>query len=455
MQKQLITILAVAFALVASTGRAVADDDLRATVRDEIARQKEEKKGKDDGTLKVKWKDGIRLEGKDAKLKMGGRIMLDFWATDDDDFEAAPFGESIVPGTFADARRVRIYFSGDIYKHLEFKLQLDFEEPEEPEFKDIYIGIKKLRDCFGCGAPNIRLGHFKVPFSLDELTSSKYITFMERAAPSNAFAPGRRWGVMLHDRFRGDQMGYQLGGFMAGNGEGDDEPFGEDGDTSLADGWAVAGRLTYAPWWDCGCDCKRLHLGVSAMYLDDLDNNVDRAHRYRTRGGIGFGDRLVQTARIQNDSIFQVGAEVAFVYGPWSVQGEYYIASVNRLAGTDPTFSGWYAQASYWLTGECRHYKGGVFSRVKPCCNFLAKDCCCWGGWEVAARYSFTDLEDSGVTGGEMSVLTLGVNWHLNPNARIMLNYIMADVDGGPLLNNNIANNATLSGFGMRWQVDF
>ncbi len=51
------------------------------------------------------------------------------------------------------------------------------------------------------------------------------------------------------------------------------------------------------------------------------------------------------------------------------------------------------------------------------------------GAWEVAARISSLDLDDDGTDGGELDDLTFGVNWYLNPNTRLMLDYILADLD--------------------------
>ena len=104
-----------------------------------------------------------------------------------------------------------------------------------------------------------------------------------------------------------------------------------------------------------------------------------------------------------------------------------------------------YIQGSYFLTGEKRNYKtsSGAFDRVKPKENFR------FGGgpgaWEAAVRYSSIDLDDSGVSGGELKDITVGLNWYLNPNTRIMWDYIRADLDD--------VGDANL--FLMRFQVDF
>jgi len=39
-------------------------------------------------------------------------------------------------------------------------------------------------------------------------------------------------------------------------------------------------------------------------------------------------------------------------------------------------------------------------------------------------------MEDAGVDGGTLDTATVAVNWYLNPNTRVMWNYIFADPDG-------------------------
>ncbi len=56
----------------------------------------------------------------------------------------------------------------------------------DADFKDVYVGLKKLP-----GVGTLKVGHFKEAFGLEELTSSKYITFIERSLPTEAFAPSR------------------------------------------------------------------------------------------------------------------------------------------------------------------------------------------------------------------------------------------------------------------------
>ena len=76
------------------------------------------------------------------------------------------------------------------------------------------------------------------------------------------------------------------------------------------------------------------------------------------------------------------------------------------------------------------------------------------GAWEIAVRYDTIDLNDGPISGGEADQITLGLNWYLNPNTRIMWNYVMADMsnldDGTPG-----GLDTDVNVFEMRFQIDF
>ena len=71
-------------------------------------------------------------------------------------------------------RRARIQLSGTVYKYFDFKWEYDFAGGE-PKFKDVYLGATSVPYL-----QRIQVGHFKEPFSLEELTSDNDTTFMER-----------------------------------------------------------------------------------------------------------------------------------------------------------------------------------------------------------------------------------------------------------------------------------
>jgi phosphate-selective porin OprO/OprP len=388
----------------------------------------EEKLDKDEAAsatdLRVFWKEGLNLESTDKnfKLKIGGRIMND-WAWID---ENSDIRDELGIGDQEDGtefRRARLYTSGTIYGSVDYKLQFDFEGGDA-DLKDAYLGFKGLP--FGY----VKVGHFKEPFSLEELTSSKYIEFMERALPVGAFSPSRNTGLQVSSTALEDNVTWAAGVFRDTNGYGEGESEG---------GYNLTGRITGLPCYEDGGE-KLLHLGAAVSFRHPEDDVG-----FSQRPEIHLADKFVDTPDLVVDDMWVCGVEAALVCGPASVQAEYISADSDRKGASDAEFDGYYIQASYFLTGEHRNYKksAGSFSRVKPFKNFREDGG--WGAWEVAARYSSLDLSDSDIRGGELDDVTLGVNWHLNPNVRIMWNYVSADSDHG--------GEADL--FGMRFQVDF
>lgn len=373
--------------------------------------------------FKAFWKEGLNFATQDGhfNLKVGGRIHNDWlWISEDKDLKAN-VGEQ-EDGT--EFRRARLYISGLIYDNIEFEAEYDFAGGDA-DFKDVYLGL--LDGPLG----NIRAGHFKEPFSLEELTSSNHITFLERAL-LNAFAPSRNTGVMLYGTAiaaSNPRMTWAVGVFR-------DTP--DDGDIRDDGGYNFTGRLTWLPWYQED-GTSFVHLGAGYSYRNPNDHTV----RFNSRPEAHLADEFVGTASFSSDDVDLVGLEAACISGPLSIQGEYILADADVASSAN--FHGYYAQASYFLTGEHRNYKPseGTFIRVKPNENFK------YGGgsgaWELAFRYSGLDLDDNNISGGNLHDFTAGLNWYLNPNTRIMWNYMHANKD-------NIGNADMLM---MRLQADF
>jgi len=106
-------------------------------------------------------------------------------------------------------------------------------------------------------------------------------------------------------------------------------------------------------------------------------------------------------------------------------QGDYAGTCVERAGpGLGPVnFSGWYAQAGWFITGESRSFdvRDAKFKRIHPRRKI--------GAWEVAVRWSEIDLQSKDVLGGEEQNLTVGLNWWANDNVMVRFNYVRAWVD--------------------------
>jgi phosphate-selective porin OprO/OprP len=135
-------------------------------------------------------------------------------------------------------------------------------------------------------------------------------------------------------------------------------------------------------------------------------------------------------------------------------QSEVFYAVVDQIAGPRLAFSGAYAQAGYFLTGETRPYNraAGTFGRVVPIAAFGP---CGQGAWEVAARWSYIDLNDENIQGGKLNDATVGLNWYLNRYTKFQFNYIHAFLDSSSAENGPIVDDSNADIIAFRAQLDF
>lgn len=387
----------------------------------------------------VKWKNGLSAESTDGNfsIKLGGRVQIDWASISADDEVENALGEGF-EGFGTEFRRARLFMSGMIYKVAEYKAQFDFAG-DEVTAKDLYLGLIDIPF-----VDKIRIGHQKEPFSLEEQTSSKYITFLERGLP-NVFSPGRNMGVQIMNSALDKKLFWGAGVFW-------DTEDGAENFNDFAD-YNITTRVTGTPWYKD--DGRRLlHLGLGYSHL--FRNNEKTEFRFRQRPEVHLAQaRTVDTGDIDDfdrfyDSGDLIGVEAAVVFGSLSVQGEYIQAMVDGV-NEDYDFNGAYVYASYFLTGESRPYKGGSFSRVKPNNDFDLQGGL--GAWEITARWSYLNLNDGGIYGGEETNYTVGVNWYLNPALRVMVNYVYGNVEDREIYGT--INDADISSFGGRFAIDF
>ena len=385
--------------------------------------------------LRVYWKEGLRFETKDRafRFKIGGRMHLDYISTLEDDdprFSSNPDDTTPAdePNDRVRFRRARLYLSGTIYEIVRFKFQYDFAGGDA-DFKDVYMEVVKI-PVLGAA----RVGQFKEPFSLEEQTSSNYITFMERSL-MNVFSPARSTGIMAYDNCADKMVFWAAGLFRDSDDQGDND---NDGDGSQ---WCVTGRVVLAPIYEDKGNTV-VHVGVAYSHRNPNEDEL----RYRQRPEMYTKSRFVDTwgfngaANDPTDPAYAPGlvmaegvdlyqAEAAVVFGSFSAQAEYTHAQVDYDLIRNQSFKGWYAEASFFLTGEKRNYEHGKgkFGRTQIIKNLGDEDG--FGAIQVAARISGLDLNNGPIRGGDIHNFTAGVNWHLNPNTRVMLNYVHSDRD--------------------------
>ncbi len=400
----------------------------------ERVRQLEEKLAAQESknTLDVYWKEGVRLNTRDGafKLKLGVQMQAD-WAffNEDNGLKKA----NLDTDDSAEFRLIRPMISGTIHDQFDFKIQVDLAGSDVTT-KDVFLGMSGL-PLIG----NIRLGHFKEPFSLEELTGTGNLTFFERSLP-NAYVPGRNLGLMIFDNALDEQITWATGIFR---------DFDEKKNTVSGDGeYNYTARLTALPYFDEDEDL--IHLGIAYSF----QNHSGKLKSFSARPEQHSAKKFVDTGNFAADEVQLFGVEGAFVFGSATLQSEYIMANANAPANTknqDATFKGFYVYGSYFLTGEKRRYKKSTatFDRIIPKQNFTTGKKRGPGAWELAARYSSLDLNDANISGGELDDFTLGINWYLNPNIRLAANYILANLD------DRGANEGDANIFALRCQLDF
>lgn len=377
----------------------------------------------------------LKFESADGAFsaQVGGRVQVD----------TAFYSSDLPSGDATDFRRIFLDLRGNVYNDWAYRFQYDFARPSNDNTSITSNTSRGIRDAYikyaGLEAGDITVGQFKTPFGLEHLTSSLHTTFLERG-PTHDFTPDRRIGLGLNNNYA--NWTYAVGVF----GDAADANAKNDS-VALDEGWNLIGRVSATPFKS---DQSLLHIGLAARQNWAADSGATQ--RFRSRPEVHVdGSRLIDTGSITNvDELQSYGLELAGVYGPFSVQGEYVKTQLERKNNQpDLDFDAWYTYASYFLTGESRQYKNGIFDRTKVK-NPVGKGGI--GAWEVAARYSTADLTDGTLIGGQLDNATFGVNWYATDNVRISANYIkVLDIDRP----GNALDNKDGDIFAARAQIDF
>jgi len=288
------------------------------------------------------------------------------------------------------------------------------------------------------------VGVFQPPMGLDMMTSSRDISFMEPASVLQALAPGNEAGIRIGQPFGNYRATWSLGIFAGGVTE------IEYGNASRNYGNLI-GRLTWLPIShlappDRPDENELLHFGLSA----NLQYSPSSVVEYRSRPESYLAPRLIDTGTIGARASGEVAGEAAYVNGPFSVQGEFIDSYVRGTNGADLNFYGFYASASWFLTGESRPYDpvNGQFKRLVPLRNFDFGRGGAWGAFQAGVRFSYTDLDSGDVRGGRMGLLMGELNWYLHSHVRWMFNGGVGRTSGG-------ARDGNLTLFQTRIGVDF
>jgi len=334
----------------------------------------------------------IPLIVKTQDIEFIGKIHFDaFYGIKDSDYFSNGFNN----------RRTRIGIKSEIADSRNAIIEIDVADGVLSP-TNIFMQFKLKNDA------NICLGHFKVPQGLNELTSSDYIAFVERATPNNLFSDSRRIGIAYEQYL--DLFGFKT--MIFGRKLGARDMLNRD----MPIGGAFRGFAS--PKTGTG----RLHIGTSIVYENLMDNNeVIFSDNPEARDSKGGSIKFIGTKVTDVNQTLKPGIELLYINGPFLIEGEVFSAVINRNFYDSPLFYGYYLQSRYVITGENHSYSKGSYKGL----NSNRES----GAWEVALRYSFADLNDAGITGGKQRNISLGINYYLTSKIRFMGNVVFTDTD--------------------------
>ena len=418
------------------------------------------------------WKGAPLFEDKDAgwSFKPRGRIQYDVG------YVSNP-GDRIVTrnlGFNARVRRIRLGAEGTIPGGLGYKFEMDYANGAVG-FGDAILTYTPKNTQF-----NVAIGNQETNDGLEQINSSRFSSFIERAAFDDAFINTRRIGINAGYVSKAGDFRANAGLFAA-----------HSIDSTLDnDGWIGAGRLVYSPLMGA----NQLHFGVNYQHREFQSNNggtaatsagqpsTNQLARYRARPFTQLTDqRFVDTGNFAAKSDDIIGFEAAGIFKSLhlAAEGQYLktkaygagdkvtfsavsdapvdvldlFSAPQYVPNGNPSFWGGYVEAGYFLTGETRGYKGGLWDRTKVLKPFSKGGI---GAIQVIGRVDYLDLSSkqlkTGCTnnfttgacvapslntrlgkGGTQLGFLAGLTWIPEDYVRVLINYSHAEIEGGPL----------------------
>jgi phosphate-selective porin OprO/OprP len=355
------------------------------------------------------WKGAPQFQNDSFTFKVRGRAYIDAVNQDVDRETGADYSSQVTR-----TRTVRLGVEGTWNQNWAYKAEVQVVGGSAA-WEDLILEYKPSDNA------SIMIGNYKT-LSLENVTSSRYTTFMERGAYNDVLGVGRVMTVAA--KVNGET--WTALAAVSGDSINSADPavVGNDGGSEQS---SIQGRFTWAPVMT---DTNLVHLGVWARKRDRGDQG---AFSYAVRNNTNYGAQFTSSGGI-GDSDTQIAGEALWIAGPFSLQGEYANIDIDRTNGVDQNAKAYYLAASWFVTGEKRNMevKKGELGRTKILNPVTAGGP---GAFELAVRYDSTDLTDiTGVgTAGEYSAWTLGANWYPFPYVRFMANYSMSQNDNPAL----------------------
>ncbi len=371
------------------------------------------------------WKGAPLFQNDTLTFKVRGRVYEDFVHQEVDRQTGADFDANVTR-----LRTARLGVEGTWNANWAYKAEFTVAGGSA-NWEDLILEYKPT------DSVSIMAGNFKT-VSFENISSSRYTTFMERGPFNDVLDIGRVMNVQVKANGENWTAAVAVSGDSLNNAD----------PTATATGGSevlgVNGRVTWVP---INGDTTKLHVGAWARYRDRQDqanfnyqarNNTNYGARYISTGAVGVADTMV-------------GLEGVFIQGPFAVQAEWAKADVDRLANVSSDFTTYYVAGSWFVTGEMKNLdvKKGEWGRTKILNPVTSGGL---GALELAVRYDNTDLTNFNIpaTAGEYSAWTLGANWYVHPYVRFMANYTKSEND-----NKAVGADVDVETLQFRAQFDF
>ena len=410
--------------------------------------------------LKAKIKHSAFTGHDGSTMKVRGRVHLDHWAFPGDSPGVNAFengNPAISPQDRIGFRRLRFGVAGDLWQTMEYRIEMEFANGINPEFRDAFLGWHDVPYL-----QTVLVGNQKRPYGLDHINSSNFNVFMERPFSIEGFnQDNRRLGIQSWAFSEDLAWNWRYGIF--------NQRLIQDEGNYISDHYQdeYAGRLANTFWYDETSGGRGYgHWAIAGSVANpDGSGTPGRATneaRFQTRPEARSSSRWLDTGIISGADDYQLLAlENVWNFGALQFVGEYQNIWLDRKGFPDVEFFGGYAQVAYFLTGEFMPWdrETGQLARVQPLENFFLVDTCNdgirggWGAWQIAYRWSAADFTDQDILGGVGRSHTLGLNWYWNAFARMQFNASYGEIDEhAPVAGFTAGHYTTL---GTRYMVDF
>lgn len=345
-------------------------------------------------------------------------------------------------------RRLRPTLEGTLARYFDFRLMPDFAQ-----------GKTLLQDGWADARITpwltLQFGKFKAPVGLERLQLEQFARFIETGLTADLL-PYRDLGARLGTSVAQGALTAEVGMFdgAADGGSTDTNTVPDQNSTGK---FTWDGRLFARPFLHTDWTALRgLGFGVAATYVNDegiatSTTTTSLLAAYKTPGQLAMFSYRGNTGNGFNNATIAHGIERRLVpqfyyyYRSFGLLGEYVDEQQQvsrRLSATAARFDtlenrAWQVQAYWFVTGEDEGY-----DTATPRSDFRFGDGGL-GAWELVARYHEICFDPAAFAGGTASfanpltapraarALGAGINWYLNRNFKLQLDYDITRFDGG------------------------